>query len=223
MRVLTACEYSGIVRSAFANMGWDAWSCDLLPTEIPGNHYQGDVLELINENWDLMIAFPPCTYLSYAGMAFWNEPGRAMKRIKAAEFFMRLYDAPVFHICVENPQGIMNQIFRKPDMTIHPYYFGESQLKRTCLWLKNLPKLSYQINDDLFGEKTSAAKPKPAFIDKSNKKRYFTDSIRHKEHSRIRSKTFFSIANAMAEQWTIFFNNNNYERNTNQSTISGCR
>lgn len=161
-KVLIACEYSGIVRDAFAALGHYAVSCDLLPSETPGNHYQGNVLDIINDSWDLMIAHPPCTYLSYASMAVWSVPGRTMKRIKAAEFFMNLYEADIDRICVENPRGIMSQIFRRPDMEIHPYYFGDAQMKRTDLWLKNLPLLEYQKHPNLFSQEiTATKKPEP--------------------------------------------------------------
>lgn len=212
-KVLIACEYSGVVRTAFEHLGWDAWSCDILPSEIPGKHVVGDALEVLNNEWDMLIAFPPCTYLTYAGMRFWYDEGRAIKRIKAAEFFMNLYDAPIKHVCIENPQGIMSKIFREPDQTIHPYYFGESHMKRTCLWLKNLPKLKYNLQDNLFEVKTSADKPKPvsAVFNKKTgrmKYRHFTDIINNgKLKSGLeRSRTFNSIANAMAIQWTDFLN-----------------
>ena len=207
LKVLVACEFSGIVREAFKAKGHDAWSCDLLPTEIPGQHIQGDVLEIINNGWDMMIAHPPCTYLSYAGMRNWYDEGRAMKRIKAAEFFMKMYDAPIKHICVENPRGIMSKIFREPDMVIHPYYFGEREMKRTNLWLKNLPVLEYHLEDNLFGIKTATDKPEPVNVQLRKtgriKKRYFTDGISNgklkTEHEK--SKSFQSISNAMAKQW----------------------
>jgi len=222
-RVLIACEYSGIVRSAFAKKGWDAWSVDILDTETPtelcpdengngwGNHIQGDALEVISRlgYWDLLIGFPPCTFLTYAGMRHWYDEGRAMKRIKAAEFFMNLFDAPIPHVAIENPQGIMAKIFREPDMTIHPYYFGEQEMKRTCLWLKGLPKLEYKLADDLFSVRTATDKPQPKSVELCKKtgrikNRYFTDTI---VNGKIKtglekSKTFQSIANAMADQWT---------------------
>lgn len=223
-RVLIACEYSGIVRSAFAKLGWEAWSVDLLDTEIPtelcpdengngwGNHIKGDALSVINHGWDLLIGFPPCTYLAYTGIRYWHDEGRAMKRIKAAEFFMKIYDAPVGLVCVENPLGIMSKIFREPDMIIHPYYFGEREMKRTCLWLKGLPKLEYHLDDNLFGNRTATEKPQPKRIELCKKtgrmkNRYFTDII---VNGRLKtglekSKTFQSIANAMAKQWTAFF------------------
>lgn len=213
-RALIACEYSGIVRSAFTNKGWDAWSCDILPTEIPGQHLQCNVLDILNNDWDLMIAFPPCTFLTYAGMAHWYNEGRAMKRIKAAEFFMSLYESAIDYICIENPQGIMSKIFREPDMTIHPYYFGDRELKRTCLWLKGLPKLQYTLYNDLFHTKTATDKPLPTQIQYRKKtgkikNRYFTDSISNNKFKTglQKSKTFPGIANAMADQWTEYIIN----------------
>ena len=125
LRVLVACEFSGIVREAFKVRGHDAWSCDLLPTEIPGQHIQGDVLEHLEDGWDMMIAHPPCTYLSYVGMRHWNKPGRAEKRVEAMQFFMRFIRANIPRICVENPLGYPSQVFRAPDQIIHPYYFGD--------------------------------------------------------------------------------------------------
>jgi len=200
MRVLVACEYSGITRDAFAAKGHDAWSCDLLPTEQPGQHIQGDVLEILNDGWDLMIAHPPCTYLSYAGVQSWNNPGREEQRQAAMRFFMKFINAPIQRICVENPVGLPNVEYRKPDQIVHPYYFGEQHLKRTCLWLKNLPKLWYWLQDDLFGKRTATEYPEPIYIDKTarQKKRYFTDA-NHGGHAR--SKSFRSVANAMVEQW----------------------
>ncbi|WP_223847228.1 hypothetical protein [Hymenobacter montanus] len=115
MRVLVACEYSGIVRDAFLAAGHDALSCDLLPTENPGPHHQGDVRELLREGWDLMIAHPPCRYLSYAGTRHWNAPGRAEKREEALKFMRELYHAPIEFVAVENPKGYLGQAFRPAD------------------------------------------------------------------------------------------------------------
>lgn len=126
----------------------------------------------------MAIFFPPCTYLTYAGMANWYDKGRAEKRIEAASFFMQCYNAPIQHICVENPQGIMDKIFRKHDQEIHPYYFGEPQMKRTHLWLKNLPLLQYRLQTDLFETKTASVKPLP------KKGRYFTDSTNRTSQER---------------------------------------
>lgn len=214
-RVLVACEYSGTVRDAFTNAGFEAWSCDLLDSETPGNHYKGNVFDIINDSWDLMIAHPPCTYLSSAGLHFCNietHGQKAIDRIKkrnnAIEFFLDLYNAPIKRICIENPLGHISAHILKPTQIIHPYYFGEREMKRTALWLKNLPVLEYKIADDLFGERTATEKPEPYQIQvrKANgkiKKRYWTDGIFNNKlkSGHEKSKTFLSIANAMVEQW----------------------
>ncbi len=195
MKVLIACEYSGIIRAAFEAKGHDVLSCDLLPTEIPGLHYQGDVRDIINDGWDLMIAHPPCQYLSYAApKKLWERSGRADKRMDAIAFFWLLYSAPIKRICVENPCGVINTCYRKPDQTIHPYFFGEPHLKRTCLWLKNLPKLQYT---------NVLPKPDAVYIDRSGRKRYFVCAIGGftKDAAKRRAKSFPGIAAAMAEQW----------------------
>ena len=124
MKVLVACEFSGIVRDAFIRHGHAAISCDLLPTESPGPHYQGDVIDIINDGWDLMIGHPPCTYLSYAGTRHWNAPGRITKRLKALEFFRILWEAPIDKICLENPKGCASPIIAKYTQEIQPYYWG---------------------------------------------------------------------------------------------------
>lgn len=203
-----ACEYSGIVRDAFAARGHDAWSCDLLPTERLGNHIHGDVTKVLGDGWDLMVAHPPCTYLSYAGNGWLDETkygNKATERIAlrddALKFFMSLLNAPIEKICVENPRGYPMK-FVKPSQIVHPYYFGDSDKKTTCFWLKNLPKLVHIDGDDLFDKNTHADEPKPIFTDKSGKKRYFTDSLSPGPNRwKIRSKTFQGIANAMASQW----------------------
>lgn len=199
MKVLIACEYSGITRNAFIKNGHDAWSCDLLPTDLPGPHIQGDALEVINSRqFDLLIAHPPCTYLSYAATKYWNRPGREEKREAALRFFMACINAPIARVCVENPVGYPNTVYRAPDQLIHPFYFGDRQLKLTCLWLRGLKKLWYYRAPTLFEAQTSTEYPEPTYTDKSGKKRYFTDA-NHGGH--IRSKTFQGIANAMANQW----------------------
>jgi hypothetical protein len=217
MRVLVACEFTGKTRDAFARLGHDAWSCDLLPSEKTGNHYQGDVRDMLSEHWDLMIAHPPCTYLSRAANRVWNAPGRAELREEAFAFFMQLVNAHVAKICIENPVGYANSAYRKPDQIIHPYYFGERQLKRTCLWLKGLPKLWYWPVDDLFGKRTMTEYPEPLYVHERApsknykggevKKRYFTDAKAIVNGNKVteaheRSRTFDGIAQAMARQWS---------------------
>ena len=203
MKVLVACEYSGTVRDAFRSLGHDAMSCDILPTDIPGPHYQGDVLDIIDEGWDLMIAHPPCTFLSTVGNRYFKtDPGRAQKRDDAFNFFLALANADIPRICVENPQGYVNTHYRKPDQVIHPYQFGDNVRKRTCLWLKNLPKLRYTVNS-LFADKLT--EPEPEYIRYNGKEVHWCESqIKNKNKEeiwKIRSKTFAGIARAMAEQW----------------------
>ena len=159
MRVLVACEFSGIVRDAFAARGHHAWSCDLLPTEKPGRHIRGNVVGILKDNWDLMIAHPPCTYLSYAGIAHWNKPGRCKKRLAALEFFRKLWCAPINKICIENPKGCASPTIAKYTQVIQPYYFGDREQKTTLLWLKNLPLLIHNAEDTMFEKRTHTDKP----------------------------------------------------------------
>ena len=197
MKVLVACEFSGIVRDAFLKRGHDAWPCNILPTEKPGPHIQDDVLKHLEDGWDLMIAHPPCTYLSYVANRVWNKPGREEKREEAYKFFMQLLNAPIHEICIENPVGLPNTRYRKPDQIIHPYYFGEPFQKRTCLWLKNLSLLDY--------EKTIIQKPEPMYIcqgPKSKGKRInWCEGYRGGKRAHNRSRFWTGIAKAMAEQW----------------------
>lgn len=194
MKVLVACEFSGIVREAFKAKGHDAWSCDLLPTEIPGQHIQGDVLEILNDGWDLMIAHPPCTYLSNAGARFMYPKGklnvsRLRQAHQAKEFFLELWTAPIHRICIENPIPIT--IIGLPDyqQKIEPYYFGDPVQKKTCLWLKNLPNLTYI---------------KPANVPQSTKIAGNWFNKGGKDRQKNRAKTFPGIAVAMADQWGYF-------------------
>lgn len=191
MKVLVACEYSGIVRSAFTEKGHDAWSCDILPTEIEGNHIQGDVLKHLDEGWDLIIAHPPCTYLSNAGARFLYPKGslnedRYKLGLEAKKFFMTLFNASADKICVENP--IASKIYDLPKYSqiVQPYEYGHPIQKRTCLWLKNLPKL-YATN--IVSERQSTKIPGNWF----NKG--------GKERQKNRAKFFPGIAHAMANQW----------------------
>lgn len=182
MRVLVACEYSGLVRDAFLVRGHDALSCDLEPTERPGPHYQGDVRDILDQGWDMMIAFPPCTYLSYAANHVWNIPGREEKREEALQFVKFLMDAPIKRIALENPLGYIGKAIRKPDQIIHPYFFGHGYTKRTCLWLKNLPPLMatcIEINHCDFVGTMKHTKGRP----------------------KNRSRTFENVAFEMARQW----------------------
>lgn len=188
MKVLIACEFSGIVREAFAKRGHDAWSCDLLPTEIPGQHIQGDVLKHLDEGWDLMIAHPPCTYLSNMSNCRIKEDGRIEKRQQGMDFFMRLVSAPIYKIAIENPRGYPERAYRKSDQIIQPYFFGHPFSKATCLWLKNLPPLIYTV----------ICKPERRW----DGKRWRTWVDFHSSHNaKSRSITFQGIADAMAEQW----------------------
>jgi hypothetical protein len=201
MRVLIACEFSGIVRDAFIARGHDAISCDLLPTESPGPHYQGDVMDIIGGGYDLLIGHPPCNYISYAGTAHWNRPGRVYKRLEALKFFADLWEAPINKICLENPKSCASPVIAKYSQEIQPYYFGEDHIKTTWLWLKNLPPLTYNLENDLFSIKTSKDKPEPLSIDNTarKKKRYFVDSITRDPHERARF--WPRVAAAMADQW----------------------
>jgi site-specific DNA-cytosine methylase len=183
-RVLVACEYSGAVRDAFAKLGWDAWSCDLLPTDKPGQHYQGDVRDILSEGWDIMVAHPPCTHLAVSG-ARWFPAKRASGEQQAALDFVRLLlDAPIPHIALENPVSIISSEIRKPDQVIQPWQFGHGETKATCIWLKNLPRLT------------------PTNIVEGREQRIWKlppSADRWKE----RSRTFSGIAEAMANQWTL--------------------
>lgn len=193
MRVLVACEYSGVVREAFRKKGHDAWSCDLLPTDIPGQHIQGDAIEVINGGgWDLMIAHPPCTYISNAGAVHYfgkkakNVEDRRVKGLKACAFFLTLLCSKIGKICVENPQPLSMFCLPKHTQVIQPYMFGHPYSKRTLLWLKNLPEL-IPTNYTKYHQST---KIPGNWFNKGGKDR-----------QKNRSKTFQGIADAMAEQW----------------------
>jgi len=192
MKVLVACEYSGIVREAFASKGHDAWSCDLLPTDQPSNkHIQGDVLEIINNDWNLIIAHPPCTHLSVSGAARWAEKVADGRQQAAIKFVEDIWNADCPFIAIENPVGALSSRSKlgKATQYIQPYEFGHAEQKKTGLWLKGLPKL---IPTDV--------------IDVSN----LPDNQRQRLHYlppskdrwKIRSTTFQGIADAMADQWS---------------------
>lgn len=198
LKVLVACEESGVVRDAFIKKGHDAMSCDILPTSSLGPHYRGDVRDILEHGWDLMIGHPPCTYLTNAG-ARWiyddRYPDRRQKQEEAFEFFMQLWDAPIKSIALENPIGAVSRLFRKPDQIIKPLMFGQGSTKQTCLWLKNLPKLTA----------TDIVEPE-YHVSKSGRKWdkwFFESSLISdlEERSKFRSKTFKGVADAMAQQW----------------------
>jgi len=193
-----ACEFSGIVRDAFEKRGHNAWSCDLLPSETVGQHYQGDVKDILGLGWDLMIAFPPCTHLAVSGARWFKEKGEKQKA--AIDFFMMLANTEIDKIAIENPVGIMSTVWRKPDQIIQPYYFGDPFTKTTCLWLKGLPKLFHAEREDLFISKPTHTERGEFVTFKSGKRmsKWMAESFGdgHK-----RSKTFPGIAKAMAEQW----------------------
>ena len=188
MRVLIACEFSGIVRDAFIERGHDAISCDLLPTERPGPHYRGDVMDIINDGFDLMIAHPPCTYLC-RHRSRWNREEDIQNQVEAREFFNRFLNANIEKICVENPVPLKVIGLPKYSQIIQPYHHGHDHSKKTCLWLKNLPLLEKTNIVEL----TYYTTPKGRRFTKGW---YFTPRT-----SKARSRTFQGIADAMAEQW----------------------
>lgn len=195
MKILIACEFSGIVREAFKHRGHDAWSCDLLPTEIEGQHIQGDVLKILDHGWDMMIAHPPCTYISNMSNCRINEPGRKELRREGMDFFMKVVNADIPLIAIENPRGLPERQYRKADQIIHPYHFGHPVSKQTCFWLKGLPLLKH----------TNIMEPDR----KWDGKRWRTWVDTCKSHTgKYRSVTFQGIANAMAEQWGRYYNDN---------------
>ena len=195
MRDLIACEYSGAVRDAFRARGHDAMSCDLLPTDVDGPHYQGDVFDVIGNGWDLMIAHPPCTYLCSSGL-HWNGrvEGRAAKTEDALAFVRALLDAPIPRIAIENPVGCIGTRIRKADQTIQPHQFGDDASKATCLWLKGLPML---MPTDRVPGRMVNGKARWANQTDSGQNRLAPSADRWK----LRSATFPGIAAAMADQW----------------------
>jgi site-specific DNA-cytosine methylase len=183
MRVLVACEFSGVVREAFRKCGADAWSCDLLPSEKPSRyHIQDNVLNQLVFNWDLLIAFPPCTHLCVSGARWFSAKQKQQE--EALDFVRLLLEAPIPRICLENPVGIISTKIRKPDQIIHPWQFGHGETKRTCLWLKNLPLLL--PTRIVFGRKPRIHHEPPS-----------------PERWKNRSRTYTGIAKAMAKQWGI--------------------
>lgn len=187
MRVLVACEYSGAVRDQFIGGGHEAMSCDLLPTDVPGPHYEGDVRDVLDYPWDLMIAHPPCTHLSVSGARHFEAKRMDGRQQSAVSFFMMLAKADIPMIAIENPVCIMSSMWRRPDQTIQPWQFGHGETKATCLWLKGLPLLRPTNIVDGREQRIHRMAPGPD---------------RWKE----RSKTFPGIAAAMADQWGQILN-----------------
>lgn len=201
MRVLVACEYSGRVRDAFTKLGHDAISCDLLPTDVPGNHYQGDVRDILNDGWDLMIAHPPCTYLSVSGM-HWTTRGLRDPALTedALEFVRLLMAAPIEKIAIENPISVISSRIRKPDQIINPYEFGHDASKKTCLWFKNLPLLKPTKMVEPRIVITPSGKPAKRWGNQCDN--YGQDKLPPSpDRWKLRSTTYQGIATAMAEQW----------------------
>ena len=181
-RLLVACEYSAVVREAFVAKGWDAWSCDFLPTEIPGQHYQCDVREVLDKDWDMVIAFPPCTDLCVSGAKHFSAKRADGRQQASIDFFMLFANCSAPRVAIENPVGIMSSVWRKPEQVVQPWMFGHGETKATCLWLRKLPRL---IPSNLVaGREQRIWKMPPS-------------PNRWKE----RSRTFSGLAAAMADQW----------------------
>jgi len=180
MRVLVACEYSGVVRDAFIKKGHDAMSCDLLPTDVPGPHYQGDVMEVIGNGWDLMIRHPPWTRVAVSGARWFKD--KLQEQAEALDFVRMLLAAPIARIALENPVSIISSRIRKPDQIIHPWQFGHGETKATCLWLKGLPKL---VPTNIVEGREARVHRMPPGPDRW----------------KLRSKTYRGIADAMSVQW----------------------
>lgn len=182
MKVLVACEFSGTVRDAFRKRGHDAISCDLLPTETPGAHYQGDVRDILGNGWDMMIAHPPCTHLAVSGARWFKDKQKEQE--EALDFVRVLMAAPILMIAIENPISIISSKIRKPDQIIQPWQFGHGETKATCLWLKGMPKL---IPTKIVEGRLAKVHRMPPSPNRWNE----------------RSRTYQGIADAMAEQWDI--------------------
>lgn len=180
MRILVACEFSGIVRDEFIKRGHDAMSCDFFETEKPGKHYRGDVFDIIDDGWDMMIAFPPCTHLAVSGARWFKNKHK--KQFKALCFVAELLGSAIPQIAPENPKGVISTRIRKPDQIIQPWQFGHGETKATCLWLKNLPLL--EPTNIVEGRESRIHKMAPS-----------------KDRAKLRSITYRGVAEAMAERW----------------------
>jgi hypothetical protein len=182
MKILIACEYSGTVRDAFIRAGHDAMSCDILPTDQPGPHYQGDVMDILGKDWDMLIAHPPCTHLAVSGARHFARKRESGEQQAAIDFFMSLANSGIEKIAIENPICIMSTVWRKPDQIIQPWQYGHGETKATCLWLENLPPLTPTNIVD--GREARIHKMPPSA-----------------DRWKLRSKTYQGIADAMADQW----------------------
>lgn len=201
MRVLVACEYSGTVRNAFLARGFDAYSCDILPTEggHPERHFTDDALAVAyGQHWDLIVGHPPCQFLTYAGAAYWKDEGRAEQRDEALRFFKALYNAPANHVAIENPRGYPSKAFRRQDQEVNPFEFGEPERKRICLWLKNLPPL--------FATEIVEAPPRFEYVRKTGPRagQIYRGYFHQGKSAKGRAKFFSGVAAAMADQWGEF-------------------
>ena len=200
IRVLVACEESQAVTIEFRKLGFNAYSCDILPCSggHPEWHYNQDVFDVIEMGWDLMVAFPPCTHLAVSGARWFPEKKKDGRQQQGIDFFMSLVNANINFIAIENPIGIMSRIYRKPDQIIHPYYFGDPSRKSTCLWLKNLPRLTH--------EKSSHVEP-DIYVCKNGKtfsRDYMVALSAGGNRGHLRSKTYPGIAKAIASQWGVY-------------------
>lgn len=191
MKILVACEWSGTVRDAFRDKGHDAWSCDLdVSKPYSAYHMQKDVVEELRWGWDMIIAFPPCTYLTVAGNRWYADKPDLIE--EGRELFMNIVNAPCPKIAVENPVGRMSTLYRKPDQIVQPYWFGDPYEKKTCLWLKGLPLLTAtDMVETPPRQQVKGGKSLPEWY----------SNAKHKDRGKIRGKTFPGIAKAMADQW----------------------
>ena len=180
MRILVACEFSGRVRDAFIAKGHEAVSCDLLPTELPGPHYQGDVRDILSDGWDMLICHPPCTHLAVSGARWFKD--KQVEQAEALQFVRLLLDAPIEKICLENPVSIISSKIRKPDQYIQPWEHGHGETKKTGLWLKNLPKL---VPSNIVDGRDPVVHHMPPGPDRW----------------KLRSMTYIGVAKSFAEQW----------------------
>jgi site-specific DNA-cytosine methylase len=205
MKVLIGCEFSAVVRDAFRKRGHDAWSCDLLPCEGDEKwHLRGDVFDCIanptfGEPWDLLIAFPPCTHLSASGAVYWKTKQADGRQQAAIKFVRRIYNAGITHVAIENPTGILSTVWRKPDQIIHPFQFGDPYMKRTCLWLKNLPPLETTREVEPIAHWHGGVRRGGIKKDGTRTPSKLPTALKY--GMKDRSRTFLGIARAMAEQW----------------------